>query len=319
MSRKMSKTKNLLIAGVLLALFALLLAGVMLWERAEQNEAPAPTVWPQTEPSAMTEQTVPTTVPTAVPTETTLPQFEPRRLNFLLVGRDYHEEGENGRSDSMILCSVDTGSGTVAMISFLRDIFVEIPGYRDNRLNAAYSLGGAELLKQTLKENFHVDVDVTLEIDFEGFQKMIDYLGGVEITLTAEEADHLGRGLTEGVNHLNGEQALAYSRIRKLDSDFGRTERQRNVLTALIEKYRTAGLQELLLAIDAFLDYSTSDHTDDELLAYALELYTMLGDCQLSSHRIPADGTWSYAKINGMSVLEVDLDQNRELLKGLLD
>ena len=310
--------RSLLIGGALCLVFALFLAGVMLWEHNKPG-LPLPTA-PQTTSAAIeTESVLPTTEAT-VPT--TLPQYEARRINFLLVGRDAHGEGENGRSDSMILCSVDTGSKSVTLISFLRDIYLRIPGHGSSRLNASYSWGGAELLKQTLEENFGVTADVTLEIDFEGFQNVIDHLGGVDIDLTDKEADHLNNGhgwtLHAGVNHLDGQQALAYSRIRYLDSDFYRTERQRNVLTALLTTYGSAGYLEMLNATDAFLDQSTSDHTDEELLEYALELYAMLDDFEIDTHRIPADGTYSYETIRGMSVIEVDFEENRELLSSIL-
>lgn len=320
MSKKNKRfSKNMILTTALLALFAVFFAGVMLWEHMtlraiSQSETDPP------RPSQTEAPTLPgvTSAPTTVPPETTLPQFEARQINFLLVGRDAHGEGENGRSDSMILCRVDTGKKTVTLISFLRDMYVSIPGYRDNRLNAAYSMGGSELLIETLEENFGVTVDVSLEIDFEGFVGLIDKLGGVDITLTEREANHLGHGLTEGMNHLNGERALAYSRIRYLDSDFVRTERQRNVLTALLEKYRTASFATMLDVTDAFLDESTSDHTDDELLAYALELYATLSDAELTTHRVPADGTYTYETIRGMSVVGVDFEENRELLAQLL-
>ena len=179
------------------------------------------------------------------------------------------------------------------------------------------------MLIETMEENFGVTVDVTLEIDFDGFETLIDLLDGVDIDLTAEEAGHMNRGhgwsLTEGTNHLNGEQALAYSRIRKLDSDFGRTERQRNVLTALMQKYRSASLQEMLNVADAFLDQSTSNRTDNELLGYALELYPTLAEASLVSHQVPAEGTWNYVTIRGMSVISVDLEENSLLLKELLE
>lgn len=313
-------SKNLLFSGILLVVFCVFLIGVMIWE-SNRPEVPTPTEThqPQTGGSSISTETQP---PTTVPPETTLPKFVPRRINFLLIGRDWHSEGENGRSDSMILCSVDTGSKTVTMISFLRDIYLKIPGHGSNRLNAAYSWGGAELLNETLAENFGITVDVNLEIDFDGFEAMIDYLGGVDITLTDREAEYLNKTydwtLSDGLSHLNGEEALAYSRIRYLDSDFVRTERQRNVLIALMGKYQTATLQELLRVTDTFLDYSTSDRSDEELLAYALELHAMLSDCEVQTHRVPADGTYSYETIRGMSVIEVDLEKNRELTEALL-
>lgn len=311
-----------MICGILLAVFAAFLIGVMIWEVSRTAEPPE--TQPVTESTPAVQTNPVTTAPpeTILPPETTLPVFEARQIHFLLVGRDAHGEGENGRSDSMILCSVDTGMKTVTMISFLRDMYVKIPGYGSNKLNAAYSWGGAELLIGTLEENFGVRVDVTLEIDFEGFKGLIDALGGVEITLTDREARHLnknnGWALTEGTNHLDGRQALTYSRIRYLDSDFVRTERQRNVLTALLNKYRSATIAQMLTVTDIFLDESTSNHTDEELLAYALELYPVLSQAELTTHRIPADGSFTYEKIRGMSVIKVDFEENRQLLTELL-
>lgn len=318
----MKKTKNrkkLIFSGVLLILFCVFLIGVMVWEFTPSVEPePAQT---HTTPVSSPVVAQPSPPPTSLPPETTLPSYEARRINFLLVGRDAHGAGENGRSDAMILCSMDTGSKSVTMISFLRDIYLKIPDHGSNRLNASYSWGGSELLRQTLEENFGVTVDVTLEIDFEGFESLIDYLGGVEIELTDREARHLSNEewhLTEGANHLDGAQALAYSRIRYLDSDFGRTQRQQNVLTALMEKYRKASFQQMLHVTDEFLDQSTSDHSDEELLSLALELYTMMSDYEIISSRIPADGTYTYETIRGMSVIEVDLEENRDLLASLL-
>ncbi len=313
-------SKNLLVSLILLLLFAALAIGVLCWER-QSSAAPSTT---ESQPPSTGAATLPLLPqpPTTVPPETTLPQYEARQLRFLLVGRDWHAEGENGRSDTMILCSVDTGTKTVTMISFLRDLYLKIPGYGSNRLNASYSWGGAELLKQTLEENFQVRVDVTLEIDFDGFENLIDLLGGVDIELTDQEAkylnDHYDWSLTGGISHLDGAQALAYARIRYLDSDFVRTERQRRVLMALMANYQDASLQEMLQATDAFLDQSTSDHTDEELLGYALELYTMLGDYEVVNSRIPADGTYTYETIHGMSVIEADLEANQQLLAQLL-
>ena len=171
MRKKKMNPRNLIISIALFAMFLIFLGGVMAWEYLAPDAAEQTT--PQTRPTEAPTESV-ETVPTSIPVETTLPEFEARRINFLLVGRDWHGEGENGRSDTMILCSVDTGAKTVKMVSFLRDIYLKIPGHGSSRLNAAYSWGGAELLKETLKENFDVDVDVTLEIDFEGFKGLID-------------------------------------------------------------------------------------------------------------------------------------------------
>lgn len=316
--RKPSKI-NVVFSVVLLICFCLFLLGVMLWERNRPEMPPEPETTVPTQ--SVSETTLPpeTVPPTTLPPETTLPVYAPRKINFLLVGRDWHHEGENGRSDTMILCSVDTGAKTVTMISFLRDTYVSIPGYINHKLNSSYSWGGYELLNDTLERNFGIRADVSLEMDFDGFESLIDYLGGVDIELTDAEANylnnHYGWTLTEGSNHLSGEQALGYSRIRYLDSDFVRTQRQQNVLISLLRKFRSASVQEMLNVTDQFLDLSTSDHTDEELLGYALELYPVLSECEVISHQVPADDTYYYDMIDGMSVVVVDFEANRELLR----
>lgn len=322
--KKHKKSKiNIAISGVLLICFSFFLVGVITWERNQPGLPVEPeiTTKPQLQDTPETQETLPpeTVPPTTLPSETAPPDLALKQINFLLIGRDWHRDDENGRSDTMILCSVDADAKTVTMISFLRDIYGSIPGYGSNKLNASYSWGGYELLNDTLEQNFGVRADVSLEIDFDGFENLIDYLGGVDVELTDREAvylnNHYGWELTKGMNHLNGEQALGYSRIRHLDSDFVRTQRQQNVLISLLHKFRTSSVQEMLNATDEFLDQSTSDHTDEELLDYALELYPLLSDCQVISQRIPADDTYYYDTIDGMSVVVVDFDANRQLLK----
>ena len=115
----------------------------------------------------------------------------------------------------MILCSIDPDTKQISMISFLRDRYVQIPGgYSDNRLNAAYVFGGFPLLMDTLQTNFGVSIDGCFEVDFSGFQSVIDILGGVDIEMTSKEARTINIGTEAGVYHLDGTKALAYSRIR---------------------------------------------------------------------------------------------------------
>ena len=136
------------------------------------------------------------------------PIDDSRLVNILLVGRDSVPDDALQRSDAMILCSVNPETKEIAMVSFLRDLYVEIPGYSPNRLNTAYALGGFELLKQTLGYNFGVSVDGCFGVDYEGFGKIADTLGGADIELSAAEAEIIGGGARAGQNHLNGEQLL---------------------------------------------------------------------------------------------------------------
>ena len=110
--------------------------------------------------------------------------------NILLIGQDTRTSGTRERSDSMILISVNDDTNAVNMISIMRDLYVQIPGYSDNRINASYQFGGAELLDEVIEKNFGVSVDYNVEVDFTGFESIIDLLGGVDITLTATEASY---------------------------------------------------------------------------------------------------------------------------------
>lgn len=236
-------------------------------------------------------------------------------LNILLVGQDRREGEGRQRSDSMILCSFNAETNELAMVSFLRDLYVQIPGYSDNRLNAAYVFGGFPLLKETLYLNFGVTVDGCVEVDFSGFKNIIDTVGGVDIKLTEAEAKCVGGGATEGMNHLDGEHALTYARIRYIDSDFGRTARQRNVINAVINKMRDRSVSELLSFVDAVLPMITTDMSNAEITKYALQYAPALRGLQVSTHHVPGEGRYRYAKVRGMSVLIPDLAGIRKDLR----
>ena len=332
---KLERWKIILLV-VLLLLFVVVIGAVMYWEHVilPQNSAEAGADALQTMPTTQTMESTP--LVTEAPTEATEPTVPAETLikdgmvRLMLVGQDTRDDGSRERSDTMILCVFDTNAKKLTMISFLRDIYLPIPGHSSSRLNASYSWGGFDLLNSTLKQNFGVEVDGDIELNFYGFMDLIDYLGGVDIELTAKEANYLNNRnfsdiggtndwtLHEGMNHLDGTQALAYSRVRQIDSDFYRTERQRNVLIAILERFKTASVEELINAMDMLLNESVSNLSDDMLLGYALELYPMLAECEVVTQHIPADGTWKYATIKGMSVIDVDLEANREICAQLM-
>lgn len=233
-------------------------------------------------------------------------------LNILLVGQDKREGESRQRSDTMILCSFNPETNKLSMISFLRDLYVEIPGYEDNRLNAAYALGGFELLKETIALNFGIKIDGCLESDFEGFEKIIDTVGGVNIKLTADEAKIVG--LSEGIHTLNGEQALTYARIRKIDSDFQRTERQRNIMNAVFEKAKSYTLMELAGFFNEILPLMSTDMTEDEIMTFALTLAGSFSEIEINSYAVPSQGNYTSETIRGMAVLVPDLEEIRKLI-----
>ena len=245
-------------------------------------------------------------------------------VNILLIGQDRREGEETARSDSMILCTYHRKTGDITMTSFLRDLYVPIPGHRSNRINAAYSEGGAALLVETLKENFGLHIDGNVEVDFSQFSQIIDLLGGVELELREDEAAEInketGSSLTGGTQLLNGEQALAYSRIRKLDAngDFSRTNRQRKVMSALLGRFRNIQWRDLLPLMDQLLPLISTDMNYGKLVLLAMEILPKLSDAEITNQRIPADGTYTDEKIDGMAVLSADLDANRALLQETL-
>lgn len=250
-------------------------------------------------------------------------------INFLLVGQDRREGYPRMHSDAMILVTINKSEKTLTMTSFMRDLWVQIPGYFKERLNVPYMIdpiNGFDLLNETLEYNFGVSGEHNIEVDFSGFKAAIDAVGGVSIDLTAAEANHLnGQNsswvLVEGVNHLDGEQALAYSRIRKIGNDFGRTSRQRTVLMALMDKAKTLSLTELYSLAKSLMPMITTDMTDAEILGYVMELAPLLPELTVVSQRIPADGAYYDAEINSNQVLcldEDDWETNLQILKDTL-
>lgn len=268
-------------------------------------------------PSEIPDETVPEIIWAEAPTEQIGEQEE--IVNILLIGQDRRDGESRSRSDAMILCTFNKEANTITFTSFLRDLYVQIPGYMDNRLNVAYPLGGMELLNEALEVNFGVHVDANVEVDFTEFQQVVNRLGGVDVYLTGAEADYLSAyGVSEGMNHLNGEEALAYSRIRYLDSDFGRTNRQRNVLTAMLESCRSLSLGELLALAYDLLPMVTTDLTNTEIIRYATDLFPMLAGCTINTQSVPTSGMYYGTYIREMAVLVPDLEAIREMLKETL-
>lgn len=264
------------------------------------------------------------------PEDVTMPEepaeqivMEDTVVNILLIGQDRRPGQKRQRSDAMILCTVNTETKTLTMTSFLRDTYVKLPTfngkkYSSNRLNVPYAIGGFEMLDECLMLNFGVEVNHNVEVDFSGFQNVVDAMGGVDIELTRSEARHLGGGLKEGMNHLTGEQALAYSRIRKLDNDFGRTNRQRKVLSALLEQVKHLGLAELLELADTIFPMITTDMENKDIVKYVTDFFPLLSELQIVTQSVPADGEYRGASIHGMSVLVPDMEKINEKLKTTL-
>lgn len=252
--------------------------------------------------------------------------------NILLIGQD-SQVGERERSDCMILVSLNEDKNTFSMVSFMRDMYVNIPDHGSTRINAAYAYGGMELLDRTITENFGIEIDGNVEVDFESFTTVIDSLGGVNIYLTQEEADYIvGRStdvlypqpyradwenLQEGYNILNGEQALVHSRNRSLGNDYARTDRQRQVLTALMEKAMECNTLEMLDLARKIFPLVKTDLGLLKILSLVKTGLT-LDLSEIHSYRIPAEGTYVSDNIDGMAVLIPDLQANQQYLQEIL-
>lgn len=246
-------------------------------------------------------------------------------INIMLIGQDARPGEKQTRADTMILVSINKKTNAIHMMSFMRDLYVQIPGgYSDNRLNAAYRFGGSELLNETIQLNFGITVDGNVTVGFEQFEKVINVLGGVDVSLTAEEADYMNKNLnvgtvTEGVNHLDGNQALQFCRIRKIGSDFGRTERQRRVLTAVANSFKGADFGTLMGIVNNVLPYIYTDLDDGEIVSYATAAITaFINGGTIQNGRVPQNGHFEYKTIRNMSILLPDLLKCNEYLKNTI-
>lgn len=251
-------------------------------------------------------------------------------INILLIGEESMddsgkvlESNTRGRSDVNIILTINRKKKTVKLISFLRDTYVDIPGYRSNKLNAAYQFGGGPLLKDTLQHNFGVISDGYIRVRFTAFRDIIDALGGVTITLTESEARFLQntnyiskrsyRNVKAGKNHFNGAQVLGYCRIRRgknyeavtsiegHNNDWGRVERQKNVLKAIFNKYKTKSLAELVPIATQLLQKVTTDMKHEQLLAL-LGVVMDLNIDKLETISLPMENEYTPTSIGALQV-----------------
>ena len=240
-------------------------------------------------------------------------------INILLIGKDISNGENKSRSDSMIIATINKKSNSIKLTSLMRDMYLEIPGYPDNRINAAYALGGMDLLTATITQNFHVEINGCVEVDFAGFEQIIDKIDGVDIDLNMHEAYYLStisrRSFKTGSNNLMGEEALNYARIRYIGhDDYERTERQRKVLVSAFNKLKGSDLKTLLDVADDILPLISTNLTNTQILSLVTNV-VLMNSSNVETYRIPADGAFTPDTINDMAVLVPDLSKNRELLR----
>ena len=266
-------------------------------------------------------------------------------VNVLLVGADKNNDEQNQnverRSDSMMIATLDVKHSKLKVTSLMRDMYVEIPGYGGNKLNAAYSYGGIKLLYKTLAQNFGIKMDGYVEVNFDAFVNVIDQLGGIEVNLTKSEASNLRttnyikrkkyRNVKVGKQTFNGYQALGYCRIRHgkrlpngrypgvytasgKGDDYGRTERQRLTIQAILKKVKQQSAQELISLAEVLMPNVKTDIPKEKIYSYLMTVFQM-GTTKLNQYSIPVEGTFTSQSIRGQQCLVPDLTTNRMALK----
>ncbi len=214
--------------------------------------------------------------------------------HILLLGTDMgSEQKTHGRTDAMLVLSVHQETGQMKLTSLIRDMLVDIPGAsRGDKLNAANAYGGPLLAVKTVNHMLRLNIQRYCLADFHGFAQVVDLLGGVQLALTDKEAREVGHPAEEGVHHLNGWQALTYARIRRLDSNFGRNERQRKLLEALLQVGRGLDTNTLMDTMAQGFEHLATNLTTQEVLA--LVAVAMQNNAPLEMLSLPPEGKYRY-------------------------
>ncbi len=204
--------------------------------------------------------------------------------NILFFGSDSRDtsDASAGRSDSIMVCSLNPVKKSIKLISIPRDTYVTIDGYGKTKVNHAYAYGGEQLSIKTINQNFGLSIDKYVTVDFSGLVNIINDVGGIELTISKDEMSIINGYLKEiyrllgeeykpmteyGTVTLSGEEALAHSRNRYVGNDFTRASRQRDVLMALMKKMSTMEKSEILDLSDKFLQEVKTNLTSDEILS----------------------------------------------------
>ena len=265
--------------------------------------------------------------PTPIPEEKNV-------YNILLIGEENIDSGSSrGRSDLIMVASINREQRKVKLISILRDILVAIPNHSDNKINASYTICGVSLLYDTLKVNLGIEFDNYCLVNFDSFENIVDAIGGIDVELTAEEAAYLNktnyiskpefRTVVTGMNHFNGNQALGYCRIRKvptadmLYSDIGRTSRQRRLMRQIFERFNKMNNVEIMGFVNNCTPFLTTDLTSEQLEQFILML-TEMNPVGYEEMRLPVEGSYHDAKLRGMLVTQIDLTANSEALHSFI-
>ena len=252
-------------------------------------------------------------------------------INVLLTGMDARSYDTRSRADTIILLSYNKSTKEIKMVSFMRDSWIYLVERGWSRINAATVYGGTGLLINSINYNFGLDIQNYVEIKFDDFIKVIDILGGIDIELSQGEIDYINNKLhiedndfnndinsSAGIVHLNGKQTLWHCRNRTIGySDFTRTERQREVLEIIIKQTLECDIFTILDLIYDLQNYVNTNIPIGTIIELTKEVLTN-GISTIETARIPFDEAWKSSKKNGASVLELDINKNKELLESFL-
>lgn len=222
--------------------------------------------------------------------------------NYLFLGIDNPDAGDfSGRSDSTMIVTINSKDKTIKLTSILRDTMVTIPGRDKNgdgkddyaKFNASWAYGGFDLLSKTIEQNFRLKIDKYIAVNFNAFAKAVDAMGGVDMAMTGAEANVVGCGSSDATYHLTGEQALNYSRIRHLDSDFGRTNRQRKMITALFGVAKTMDIGKLNSVLMNVAPQVRTNMTMAELMGFTANSLTYFSYKIGDTYYLPQEGGYT--------------------------
>lgn len=244
-------------------------------------------------------------------------QKDPNIVNILVIGTDSRDvTRERGRSDAMIIVSYNLRTSSIKMVSILRDSLVPIEGHNWNRINAAYSFDGVGLAINTVNEIFDLDIQRFVVIDFNGVKDFINEIGGVDIELTQAEVDYFNRTgalcmpIKVGVNHMSGAPALTYMRTRKVDNDFGRTERQRKVIEIVAAKIiNEKSIPEMYELADFAFKLIKTNIPLTDIMGVIPSIVRNGTALNMQSQHVPYSDSYVYKYYNGMAIVSYDIDE----------
>lgn len=241
--------------------------------------------------------------------------------NYLLLGIDTRGE-EKSRTDTMMVLSWNKKTNDVKLVSFMRDIYADIPGYQSYKLNTAYYLGGVQLLKDTISNMFGLPIHHYAIVDFKNFESLVDILApnGVKIDVEKDMSEKIGVSLKQGEQNLNGKELLGYARFRHdAEGDFGRVARQQKVIEALKnEILAPQNIVNLPKFVGAAQGYITTDLSSKEEVQQVLKMVSK-GKVNIEKATIPIEGSFSYQYFShaGDSIV-IDVEKNKEFLRKFL-